>query len=81
MFPLDCCVYVTASHLSIACAVPLPLINGILLLLENLAANSRHLQRVSGTQTTYSKQNHLSGGKKPYQLPRNLTKHKPGISI
>lgn len=25
MFPLDCCVYVTASHLSIACAVPLPL--------------------------------------------------------
>lgn len=61
MFPLDCCVYDTASHLSIACAVPLPLINGILLLLENLSADT---SKVFGTQSTYTKQNHLSGGKK-----------------
>lgn len=45
-FPLECCVYVTASHLSIAFAVPLPLINRILLLMENLSVNTRHFQSV-----------------------------------
>lgn len=55
MFPLDCCVYGAASHLSMVRAVPLPHINGMLLLLENLSANTTHLPRVAGAQTTYSK--------------------------
>lgn len=67
VFTLDCCAYVSASHISIVyanqqsctdlwgAAVNLALINPVLLFLENLSVNTRHFQRLSEIQSTYNK--------------------------
>lgn len=61
-FTLDRFAYVSAFNISFTCAIQqraaltyeeqLCIINLVLLFLENLSANSRHLQSLSGIQST-----------------------------